>query len=315
MQEEAVRFGDAVAQYLEPLRNSLKDYRWKMGSGVATAAQELGLAKINTNGGLTATHALRAEVARKARQLHSLPLNERRAGLEALCGFVIKTWGSLHSNKDETIAEFAANFTSAKISDFSSVTSLDVLCAQTQCSFSFNGISSWSKWLNFVWSDWALIYDARIAFALNAIHFIKNVNARAFPVPTGRDKLLSTIDTQTLAALNYLKFNGKKIPELAVNPINPKADKEPLNALADWLKLGLIEESQTYAYYLAVMVRVREVMQWEGPLALVECEMLLYYVSNKWVVHHLLASMTTGSSGMLLEGSCVQSIPAGAKIS
>jgi hypothetical protein len=292
MQDEAIRFGDAVAAYLEPLRDALKNYRWEMGKGVPEAAQKLGLPRIDIKGGLAATHALRADVAHKARQLHDLPASERGASLKDLCRFVIKTWGALIGNKDETIAKYVATFTSGKIGDFCSVTSLERLQKQTNCSFPFDGISSWSKWLNFVWNDWALIYDARIAFALNAIHFMSGVDARAFPVPTGRDRLLSTIDTQTMAALGYLKLKANKLPGLVVEPASPKADKKTLKALSEWLKEGVIEEPNTYAYYLAVMARVREVMGGEGPHALVECEMLLYYVSNKWVVHDLLASMT-----------------------
>lgn len=291
MQDEAIRFGDAVAQYLRPLRDELKDYQWRMGKNLPKAAQNLGLTPIDLRGGLDATHALRADVARKARRLHDLPMNERKAGLEDLCRFVIKTWGALHSNKDETIAEYAAGFTSEKICDFSTITSLDHLQEQANCSFPFDGISSWSKWLNFVWNDWALIYDARIAFALNAIHFMHGVDARAFPVPTGRDRLLSTIDTQTMAALGYLKLNDNKFPDLIVESTNPKDDKKTLEALSNWLRKGVIEERNIYAYYLAVMNRVREVIGWKGPHALVECEMLLYYVSNKWVVYDLLKLM------------------------
>ncbi|MBX9847826.1 MAG: hypothetical protein K2X64_00925 [Rhodocyclaceae bacterium] len=103
MQDEAIRFGDAVAQYLMPLRDELEDYNWDMGKGVSEAAQKLGLAAINVTGGLNATHALRADVARKARELQSLPAAEREAGLKDLCGFVIKTWGALREGVNNSV--------------------------------------------------------------------------------------------------------------------------------------------------------------------------------------------------------------------
>lgn len=282
MQEEAARFGDAVANYLKPWKHELNSYAWPMSADVKRAIKELGLSLQDTNGGVAATHALRVEVANRARLLHILRGNEREAKLESLCSFVIKDWGALRANKNETIANYVRTYTSRHISDLSGITSLDHLHEQSGCNFRFKGISSWSKWLNFIWHEWALIYDARIAFALNAIHILRGVNAHAFPVPQGRDRFLSTMDTQTLAALGYLKCLRAPIPDGGAG----------IAQLARWLESGTVQEDSAYEYYLLVMQRVRDVLGREGPHSLVETEMLLYYLSNRRVVHDLLRSLS-----------------------
>jgi hypothetical protein len=284
MNQEAERFGDAVAAYLEPHVGVLKDYKWKMAKGVPNEAQKLGLIAIDKEGGMAATNALRSDVARKAREIHLHAGNMRQSQMAELCHFVIRKWGALGSNGDDTIEAYAREYTSATIPDLSAIRSLEELRVQANCNFPFKGIASWSKWLNFVWPEWALIYDARIAFALNAIHVMKGVDARAFPVPPGRDKLLSTLDSQTLAALGYLAKQRKHIPDVR--------NGEYVDTLADWLKSGTIAEGDAYEFYLKVMVRVQDVIGRVNFPALVDVEMLLFYLSNRQLVHDLLSLMS-----------------------
>ncbi|CAN0645806.1 hypothetical protein [Burkholderia cepacia] len=284
MNQEEKRFGDAVAAYLEPHVGILKEYKWKMGKGVPKEAAKLGLITVNKEGGVAATNALRSDVARKAREVHLLAGNTRQLKMNELCKFVICQWGGLGSNQDDTIEAYARLYTNAAIPDLSAICSLHELRVQSNCNFPFKGIASWSKWLNFVWSEWALIYDARIAFALNAIHVMKGVDARAFPVPPGRDKLLSTLDSQTLAALSYLKRQRKHIPDVQ--------NGEYVNALADWLKSGTIAEGDAYEFYLMVMRRVQDVIGRASFPAFVDVEMLLFHLSNRQIVQDFLLLMS-----------------------
>jgi len=235
------------------------------------------------DGGALATQELRSAVARRVQEVHGLSGAQREAHMAELCGFVIRVWGGLASNSDETIKAYARVFLNTCPPDLSDVRSLSQLRSHAGCSFPFKGISSWSKWLNFVWSDWALIYDARIAFALNAIHFREGVDARAFRVPAGRDALLSKIDTQSLAGLRYLKRRGEQVPGLATD--NKK--------LVRWMEAALAPEAETYEYYLLVMQRARDVLDQEESCSLVETEMLLFYLSNRQLVRDLLGSLSS----------------------
>ncbi|WP_296953041.1 hypothetical protein [uncultured Massilia sp.] len=282
LQQQALHFGDAVAAYLAPWKDTLKDFDWPLTPAARTTAAAMGFGLGDGSGGTAATNALRAAVAARARACHGLPADTRAARMAALCSFVIRDWGALRSNRDATIAGYAARYTGAGIADLSAIASLDDLQAQAGCTFPVQGISSWSKWLSFVWSDWALVYDARIAFALNTIHFLHGVHAPAVPVPQGRDRLLSTLDTQSLAALGYLQRRGKTCPAAGAH----------VAVLADWIEDGSVADASAYAYYLAVMRRVRDVLGYEGPFALTETEMLLFHVSNKQVVHALLAALS-----------------------
>lgn len=283
MQDEAHRFGDALAAYLKPHRHALKDYAWPMSAKARTTARALGLAVGDTDGGALATQQLRQAVAQRVREIHRLSGPERDAGMEALCGFVIRVWGGLASNRDETIASYSSFFLDACPPDLSDIASAAQLRRHARCDFPFKGISSWSKWLNFVWNDWALIYDARIAFALNAIHFREGVDARAFRVPEGRDALLSKIDTQSLAGMRYLKRRGEQAPGLDSHNRD----------LVRWMESALMPEEKTYEYYLLVMQRAREVLDQDGACSLVDTEMLLFYLSNRRVVRDLLDTVGT----------------------
>jgi len=283
MLEEATRFGDAVAAYLKPYRHELKDYAWPMSPKARKQAREYGFPVGDEDGGALATQELRRAVAQRVREIHGLPGTERDARMAQLCGFVIRVWGGLASNRDGTIEAYSRDFLANCPPDLSHIRSPGQLHGHAGCGFPFKGISSWSKWLNFVWSDWALIYDARIAFALNAIHFREGVDARAFRVPEGRDALLSKIDTQSLAGLRYLKRRGEQVPGLAMDN----------KTLVRWMETALAPEAQTYEYYLLVMQRARDVLDRDEPCSLVDAEMLLFYLSNRQVVRDLLGSLSS----------------------
>ncbi|MCK2124531.1 MULTISPECIES: hypothetical protein [Pseudomonas] len=63
---------------------------------------------------------------------------------------------------------------------------------------SFERISSWSKWASIVCSEWACIYDARVANSLNAINYLQGIGHPIFPMPEGRNTRLRMLDVTTL---------------------------------------------------------------------------------------------------------------------
>jgi hypothetical protein len=280
-QREAERFAEAVAIYLIPHRERLAGYRWPLRPSTVKAARNLGLHIDDTRGGLAATHTLRATVAARVRKIHAARMPDLGAELAPFCGFVVKTWGGLGANKDETILQYVEQYTGSGLPDLDRIASLEQLADAAGCAFPFDGVASWSKWLNFVWPDWALIYDARMAFALNAIHYMQAADARALPVPPGRKVLLNLFDTQMLASMRYLAGRGAVLPKST-------ADNEEYAA---WLGNALAPPDEAYAYYLAVLRAVRERVGFSGQYALVETEMLLFYLSERDVVRDLTRSL------------------------
>ncbi|WP_332852682.1 hypothetical protein [Duganella sp. S19_KUP01_CR8] len=281
LQSAADRFADEVADYLRPYQDRLERYSWPMNERALLGAERLALPFKQVDGGVADTHALRAVVAQRAREIHLIPEPNRTSQLNELCEFVICEWGALDNNGQQTIAGYARKFTSARIPDLSQVKSWEDLKDRAGCKFTFSGISSWSKWLNFVWNDWALIYDARTAFSLNAIHFLRSIDAPVFPVPQGRGRLLSSFDSQSMASLRYLKARGNRPPD-------PKDSNEDFVA---WLDGAAVPKNAAYVYYLQVMRGTSKRLGHCGEHALVETEMLLFDLSIRELVRDFITSL------------------------
>ncbi|HKR44983.1 MAG TPA: hypothetical protein VJU59_35840 [Paraburkholderia sp.] len=273
-QQQVQEFGCAIADYLFIHRSKLDGFHWDIKPAcVEKAKQQQLLTSMSVKGGFAETMQLRRDVAERARDIYKRGQDsERQTRLADLAQFVIVDWGGLKSNKRETIEEYAMRFTGSDLEySFEEIQCAEDLRAAVPSArrrglFSFAGIASWSKWLNFVWNDWALIYDARIAFALDAIHFIRNVNAPVFPVPVGRSPKLANFDAQGTAAFGWL-----------ANHANGDFSASGIGAR---LKDAMMPERKTYCYYLEVMAAAHHSL-WPSPetTPLVHTEMLLFKLS------------------------------------
>ncbi|MNP96600.1 hypothetical protein D3C85_91870 [compost metagenome] len=214
--------------------------------------------------------------------------------LAGLAKFVISDWGGVNGNLPETLEEYASRFTDID-TGFDAVVDHESLRSAVRPRsrrglYKFGGIASWSKWLSFVWNDWALIYDARIAFALNAIHFIQAVNAPVLPVPPGRNGLLASLDAESAAAFAWLGSYGSACPardEMVAVSVGKTSKDDPLRA---WLNKAVVPDQDAYAYYLDVMAEAhRQLWQEERPL--VHTEMLLFKISIAEIAQDFIAEM------------------------
>lgn len=277
-QRDVANFGSAVASYLDKHKDKLDGYSWGMSNGCVDAARKLELLSIDqVQGGFKETLQLREAVAQRVLSIKDDDSN-RMEKLVILADFVIRDWGALSSNKPETIKKYVDRLTGAAIS-LNQISSyqdlLDVVePASRRNLFDFSGIASWSKWISFVWGDWALIYDARIAFALNAIHFMSRVDAAVLPEPTGRNALLTQFNAQSLAAFGLISLKNKnsKQADVAI------AEVEELKKL---LKSTTVRKNETYAYYLEVMTYAHNQLWAKATTTppLLYTEMLLFMIS------------------------------------
>lgn len=272
IQQQVQAFGRAIAEYLSGYRSKLNGFHWPIESKcVQEAARRELLSGMSVEGGFAETMQLRQAVAARAREIQargSFP--KRIEDLADLAKFVISDWGNLNGNDAQTIVDYAQRFTGIEVpfDDVRCASDLRaaVLPRRQRGLFRFGGIASWSKWLNFVWNDWALIYDARIAFALDAIHFICRIDAPIFPVPAGRNPRLANFDAQGSAAFGWLANYAHK--RLAGSEISA------------CLKAAMVPESEAYSYYLAVMAEAHQLL-WPSSerRPLVHTEMLLFKLS------------------------------------
>ena len=272
IQQHVQVFGRAIAEYLSGYRDKLNGFHWPIESKcVEEAARRKLLSGMSVEGGFAETMQLRQAVAMRAREIQAGLLSPKRIeDLADLAKFVISDWGNLNGNGAQTIERYALRFTEIEVpfDDVRCVSDLRaaVLPKRQRGLFRFDGIASWSNWLNFVWNDWALIYDARIAFALDAIHFISRIDAPIFPVPPGRNPRLANFDAQGTAAFGWLANYARE--RLASAEIRPR------------LEAAMVPKSEAYSYYLAVMAEAHRLL-W--PLSesrpLVHTEMLLFRLS------------------------------------
>jgi hypothetical protein len=269
--EHIAAFGSAIASYLSGHRHELERFEWAISKECVDKAAELDLVHdLSMKGDFAETSRLRKAVARRAGEIQTRVQGAQRFGqLAELADFVISYWGGVNSNDRATLVKYAQRFNDIE-TPFAQVHSAAQLRAlmPARSGYSFTGIASWSKWLNFVWNDWALIYDARIAFALDAIHFLHCVDAPVFPVPPGRNSQLAALDAESSAAFRWLSAHGD------TGAIAPKAKINVLPGSA------VIAKEHAYGYYLAVM-QAAHALLWpaDEQHPLVHTEMLLFCLS------------------------------------
>lgn len=113
--------------------------------------------------------------------------------------YIVTDWGGVKTNKD---LENLVNWTRQK-------------AAIGRAAFDnvpLKGVSSWSKYLSLL-CDWALIYDSRVAFSINAINYMSGNCEKFFPMPDGRNSRLNLIDLETLFITSRLKSCANLITE------------------------------------------------------------------------------------------------------
>ena len=75
----------------------------------------------------------------------------------------------------------------------------------------FGSVSSWSKYLSVAYPDWAHIYDARVAYSINAIIYLNNAfDSKLWPIPAGVNSRMGLIDIETLIIVSQTEGRGIK---------------------------------------------------------------------------------------------------------
>lgn len=151
-----------------------------------------------------------------------------RAERRRLAEWYVKVWGGVKRNSSETINRYADSPTS------------DLIDAD-----GFKGIASWSKVLAIRDPDNFVIYDARVAFALNAIQVREGGKLSTFfPIPKGRNSAI-------LAAIKTLRAhssfpNARELSHKEVYPtylalLRQASEERPIEE-AEMLLFALAEE-------------------------------------------------------------------------
>lgn len=119
-------------------------------------------------------------------KLNSFIENQNQVKYYELSLWIIKDWGGINNAKDEATQDL-----------------IDKIYQGTEPTF--NRISSTSKILAFLKPENYVIYDSRVAYALNWIILKKDAGNKFFPIPEGRNSKMSAFDLEVLIRLKNIK--------------------------------------------------------------------------------------------------------------
>lgn len=230
----------AVAEFLRKKKNDLPSlYDWTFDDHVASS--EFG---INFSGETSFDRTLELKDG-----LRKLVLSTRcEAEHGRVATYFIRVWGRItrFSKVSETLELFSSHRGST------------TMPAGFEPSFKL--ISSWSKWASIVCPDWACIYDARVAYSLNAINYLTGAKHPIFPMPQGRNTRLKMLDITTLLL-------GERL--LAGESSDLKSIKNN----------HFVSEENAYPEYLSIVRKVSEDL-WGDEKHIHEVEMLLFALAD-----------------------------------
>lgn len=245
-----------IAEYLRARRDSLPSlYDWKFDYEIASS--EFGLA---FSGATSFERTL--ELKTGLRNLVSS--NTSDAEHQRVATYFIKTWGGItrFSKINETLALFSSHKGSTAM--------------PAGFKPSFKLISSWSKWASIICPDWACIYDARVAYSLNAINYLSGSSHRIFPMPEGRNTRLNMLDITTL---------------LLGERIDPGESSDPKHLR----KNHYVPEQDAYPLYLSI-VRNVSMELWGDVDHIHQVEMLLFSLADGDIYQEVFNRLTKQES-------------------
>lgn len=198
-----------IANYLEKYSNRLDYYyKWKMPTDEQLLrAKEIGLLsdkavqKINkTDSYFQRNIVLREEIAKV---LKTVDLNMD------YINWIIKDWGGIRATSSKSVEDYNDYIDQLKKND----------------RISFKGVASFSKVASFKNPLEHIIYDSRVAYALNWIMLKSQASQAFFPMPVGRNSKLMAFDISVLIRLkNPQLYQIDSIEDIEKNYVS-KRDK------------------------------------------------------------------------------------------
>ena len=254
------RMDKLVADYLRPWKDALSAlYDWSFDHN--RAAMEFGLSFEGANS-FERTLELKSGLRQLIKETDCHAVHGRVAT------YFIKVWGGItrFSKVDETLSLFANVKGSA--------------APPAAYNPSFQMISSWSKWASIVCPDWACIYDARVAYSLNAINYLGGAEYPIFPMPEGRNSRLKMLDISTLLLSKALRCSAPSVHGAS----DPKAIR----------KKHFISERNTYSTYLSLVSNVSQDL-WGDSNHIHEVEMLLFSLADADIYADVFSSLVSST--------------------
>lgn len=236
---------DHIANYLNGKKDQVaKLYAWKFNEAIPLERFKITVAG---NSWYDKTISLKQQLRRY--------LTENPDSHGHVADYFIKGWGGIKGFRKS--AEVVKSFSHLQGKD------------QRPAAFNpdFESVSSWSKWAALVCPNWACIYDARVAYSINAINYLNGGDGKIYPAPPGRNTRLQLVDVVTLLLMKKLTKDSSSDPK-------------------DIALAHFIEEKNVYVEYLDLVTSVSEKI-WGDRSKFHDVEMLLFSLADKEIYSDL----------------------------
>lgn len=178
---------DKIAAFLDPFKEELcKLYKWKVNVKKLVALNILSseeAAKFKGDDKHSYTDGLR--LRKKVEEILSKSKIDNPEKFQELCLWIIKDWGGIKGGKKENTINLINSFKDKNI-------------------INFERIASSSKVASFMYPKKYIIYDSRVAYALNWIILAENAGEKFFPIPEGRNSKMQAFNMNVLIRLKNI---------------------------------------------------------------------------------------------------------------
>jgi hypothetical protein len=257
---------DRIVNYLEKYKKGFDDiYKWNPkleGVNIFSIEEIDALNKLKENP-FKKRLLLQEFISKK---LNSYVSTQNNKQFNDLSLWVIKDWGGINSSKDEDTCIL-----------------IDKIYQEEKASF--NRIASTSKVLAFLNPEKYIIYDSRVAYALNWIILKEDAGDKFFPIPEGRNSKMSAFDLNVLIRLKNIKNYQPNIE----NKLDKKLYINDLDANI------FIPKSEAYFELNKLIKSVNEGL-WTGDNEKINrlyfTEMLLFSIADKAIFEDITKTLT-----------------------
>lgn len=247
-----------IAQYLVPFKDDLqKHYSWPF---------DVNIPKSKFGFNFTGKNMFANTLQLKS-QLQNAAIRARdNEELKLLADYFIKEWGG-HKNNFDILNLIE---THKKISFSRDVPS--------NFDFEFKNISEWSKWLCIVCPAWAVIYDARVIYSINAINYLTGSKYKIFPMPEIRNQKINFLDISTLILNDRLSSTDSADPRFATD-------------------YHFVDKKIAYVQYADLIKKVGSQLYGKRSAGHIDAEMLLFSLADRQIFEDVFLKVKSGKKG------------------
>lgn len=192
---------DRIIEYLKEYRDLInKKYNWNIEKPLDQALKDQIISEYEYSN-LKNTDSFSQNVSLKE-HINKLIIGEDdEERLKNYYHWIVKEWGGIDRDKERLYNEIISTKE----------------CLKNSKILDFENISSKSKVLSFIDIENYIIYDSRVAYALNWILLKTKASNKFFPIPNGRNSKLMAFNMETI-----INLYNKNMYKSKINEINKK---------------------------------------------------------------------------------------------